>query len=197
MYSGTTIYGNVFYRVTYAALIGGGRDNSIVNNIFVECNPSVHVDARAMGWAKYHADNWMQELKEKRTHLGVEILKAPYIDRYPAIATLTTGNAYAPEGNLIARNVQWGGRWADIKPEAGPFVRVENNVLDKDPRFVDAVHLNFQLRDDSPAYTLGFQRIPIEQIGPYRDANRASWPVRSLVPEVPANAGARSADSGK
>jgi len=32
--SGTTIFGNVFYKVTRAAFIGGGRDNTVENNIF-------------------------------------------------------------------------------------------------------------------------------------------------------------------
>ena len=33
---------------------------------------------------------------------------------------------------------------------------------------MDAAQLNFQLRDDSPACKLGFQRIPIEKIGLYQ-----------------------------
>ena len=40
MYCGTKIYGNLFYRVTRAAFIGGGRDNIVENNLFVECTPS-------------------------------------------------------------------------------------------------------------------------------------------------------------
>jgi len=54
MFCGTKIYGNVFYRVTRAAFIGGGRDCVVENNIFVDCRPSLHIDARAMGWAGYH-----------------------------------------------------------------------------------------------------------------------------------------------
>ena len=49
-------------------------------------------------------------------------------------------------------------------------------MLDADPHFVDAAKGNFQLRDDSPAYKLGFQRIPIEKIGLVDDETRASWP---------------------
>ncbi len=64
----------------------------------------------------------------------------------------------APEGTVIARNLSWRGRWDGIRQEARPYVKVENNLVDVDPRFVDAAR-NFQLRDDSPAWTLGFQRI--------------------------------------
>lgn len=181
MFCGTRIYGNVFYRVTRAAFIGGGRDNIVENNIFVDCNPALHVDSRAMGWAKYHTDGWVKELKEKRTHLGIALLDPPYIERYPALATLTTGDPYAPEGNVVARNICWGGRWDEVDGRARPYVKFEDNLVNDDPHFVDAEHLNFQLRDDSPAYGLGFKRIPIEEIGLYEDALRASWPVRSTV----------------
>jgi hypothetical protein len=52
--SGFTVFGNVFFRSGRSAMIGGGRDNTIENNIFVECKPSVHVDARGLGWASYY-----------------------------------------------------------------------------------------------------------------------------------------------
>ena len=38
-YSGTLVYGNLFHKVTRAAMIGGGRDCTIENNIFVDCVP--------------------------------------------------------------------------------------------------------------------------------------------------------------
>jgi hypothetical protein len=56
-------------RVTRAAFIGGGRDCTIANNVFVDCQPALHIDARAMGWAKYHADEWVKEGHEKGTLL--------------------------------------------------------------------------------------------------------------------------------
>jgi hypothetical protein len=45
-------------------------------------------------------------------------------------------------------------------------VTFEDNLVDQDPRFVDPAHQNFQLRSGSPAYKLGFQRIPLDRIGP-------------------------------
>jgi hypothetical protein len=49
---------------------------------------------------------------------------------------------------------------------------------------VDAEHGNFQLKDDSPALKLGFQRIPLEKIGLYESPDRASWPVSHTVRPV-------------
>ncbi len=44
-------------------------------------------------------------------------------------------------------------------------LEIRNNLIDDDPGFVDRAAHNFQLRPDSPAWKLGFQRIPFEQIG--------------------------------
>jgi parallel beta-helix repeat protein len=46
-----------------------------------------------------------------------------------------------------------------------------------DPKFIDPSKDDYRLRPDSPAWKLGFQAIPVEQIGPYRDELRASWPI--------------------
>lgn len=46
-----------------------------------------------------------------------------------------------------------------------------------DPLFANRDGDDFRLRPDSPAFTLGFQPIPVEKIGPYLDDLRASWPI--------------------
>ena len=53
----------------------------------------------------------------------------------------------------------------------------DSKSLDADPRFVDPSHDNFQLQNGSPAYSLGFKRIPMEQIGMHEDEWRATWPI--------------------
>ncbi|MCX6954562.1 MAG: right-handed parallel beta-helix repeat-containing protein [Verrucomicrobia bacterium] len=50
------------------------------------------------------------------------------------------------------------------------------SVID-DPKFVDPAHDNYRLRPDSPAFALGFQPIPVDQIGPQASPDRASWPI--------------------
>ena len=46
-----------------------------------------------------------------------------------------------------------------------------------DPLFVDPDQGDYRLRPESPAFKLGFKAIPVEQIGPYKDSLRATWPV--------------------
>jgi len=47
-----------------------------------------------------------------------------------------------------------------------------NKVHHGDPGFVDAARGDFRLKDDSPAWKLGFKKIPIEKIGLYIDQYR-------------------------
>jgi len=52
-----------------------------------------------------------------------------------------------------------------VHRSARKYVTFKDNLIDKDPHFVDRAKANFQLRDDSPVYKMGFKRIPIEKIG--------------------------------
>ncbi|MFZ2872934.1 MAG: right-handed parallel beta-helix repeat-containing protein [Phycisphaerales bacterium] len=180
MFSGVTITGNVFFDVTMAAYIGGGMDNRVENNLFIDCKPAVHVDARGLGWAHKWPEQWLKEIKDKGTLSGVRFDKPPYSERYPDLATLLTRTPPppAPTGNIIARNIQFGGTWSHFEHDAGSMVTIEHNLLGVDPLFVDPTAARagasvraFQLRDDSPAFKAGvigeagFPRIPVEKIG--------------------------------
>ena len=176
MFCGTTISGNLFYKVTRAAFIGGGRDCRIENNIFVDCNPALHIDARAMGWAGYHVNDIM---KTRLTAMPYK--SALWIERYPELVDIWEDEPAAPKGNVVARNISVGGKWDGVRDEARAYVAFADNLIDAAPHFEGIPPENFQLRDDSPAYKFGFKRIPIEQIGLYEDKNRASWPVEHNV----------------
>ncbi|HOD50025.1 MAG TPA: right-handed parallel beta-helix repeat-containing protein [Candidatus Hydrogenedentes bacterium] len=177
MFASADMIGNVFYNVTRAAFIGGGRDCTVANNIFVNCNPAMHLDARALGWAHGHADGWIQEAAEKGTLCGIAYNKPPYSERYPALVTILDKEPKAPEGNVIARNICWGGEWDGMQDDAEKYVTLENNLIQEDPHFMDADNKDFRLKEDSPAFALGFEPIPIEKIGLYESPDRASWPV--------------------
>jgi len=179
MFCSAHIFGNVFYQVPRAAFIGGGRDSTIEGNIFVDCKPAVHIDARALGWAHAGVTTLEKRLRE------MPYQQEPWRGRFPQLLKYLDDEPAVPKGNLVARNVCWGGRWDEIEKKARPHVRFQDNLLDTDPKFVDAKAENFQLRDDSPAWKLGFQRIPIEKIGLYASADRASWPVRHTVRPAP------------
>lgn len=172
MFSSADIVGNIFYRVTRAAFIGGGRDCSVVNNIFVDCSPALHVDARALGWAHYHADEWIEEGNSKGTLSGIAYNKPPYSERYPELINILEDDPKAPKGNLIALNIFVGGKWDGIEKAARPYLTIESNLIDEDPHFIDREKRDYRLREDSPALKLGFELIPVEHIGLYEHPDR-------------------------
>ena len=175
MFSSCDMIGNLFVNVTRAAMIGGGRDNHVIGNIFVGCNPTLHVDARALGWCADHADGWLAEAAEKGTISGIEWNKPPYSDRYPELAAILDGEPKAPEGNVIAKNIcvkgSWdvtkNGQWQgdSIEQKARPYLTLENNLVDVDPLFVDESNGDYRLKPESPALKFGFEPIPYDQIG--------------------------------
>ncbi len=159
--SGTTIFGNIFYKAGRAAFIGGGRDNIIENNIFIDCTYAIHVDARGLGWMKAAvADDGVLVTRLKK----MPYKQPPWSTRYQRLVNILSDDPAAPKGNVIVRNV-CRGPWAEVEQAAGPYLTLQDNLVAEDPRFVNPEKMNFQLRDDSPAWALGFKRIPIKRIG--------------------------------
>jgi hypothetical protein len=179
--SGTEVFGNIFYKVHWAMFIGGGRDHRVENNIFVDCDPAVRVDGRGLDTSPV----WRNMVNDFMRQRLAEMPAALYRERYPALKTLDryygspegpaiTGEAFTgvpPEGNVVARNICVG-KWLEAGWHSTPeILRLKNNVTNSDPRFVSVIGdgaraKDFALKRDSPAWALGFQRIPVAQIGP-------------------------------
>jgi hypothetical protein len=174
--SGITIVGNVFVRASRAAFVGGGRDNVVENNVFIECQPAVHVDARCLNWAKDKAARGGEWGMYKKLE-DVRFDQPPYSEKYPALGKMLGDDPAAPKGNVVARNVCLG-PWLDLEGQAKPFVAFEDNLTEGDPGFVDAARLNFQPKGGSPAEKIGFKPIPMEKIGLAKDAYRRDVPAR-------------------
>ncbi len=173
MFCGTQIYGNLFYQVTRAAFIGGGRDCTVENNIFVDCRPALHIDARAMNWASDHVATTMTDR-----------LKAmPYTSdlwrqRYPRLPDILADEPAAPKGNLVARNFCVGGRWDGVRPEARSYVTFTDNYTDRDGVSLETMPDAAGLQAEAMAHIAGFQPIPLERIGLRRDAYRKTLPTQ-------------------
>ncbi|MFC1526489.1 right-handed parallel beta-helix repeat-containing protein, partial [Candidatus Latescibacterota bacterium] len=167
MLCGTVIFGNLFYRVTRAAFIGGGRDCLVENNLFVDCEPAVHIDARAMNWAAYHVDTTMKDRLEEMPYRDPH-----WADRYPELLSLWDDEPAAPKGNVVRHNVCQGGTWDGIRDDARPYVLVDDNLVGDDVGLAGQPPGDFSLRPDSPAFGIGFERIPAESIGLRRQRGR-------------------------
>lgn len=170
--SGIDIYGNLFSRVNVGVNVGGGRDNNIENNVFVECTNSINIDARGLTWAVSYFNGQNTTLFDRLS--TVKYRDAPYSIRYPELVTLLTDNPAFPAGNRVVRNIIALSGSPTFVDGAREFVLMQDNLLNDAPGFVAAEFGNFALRSDSPAWQLGFQRIPLERIGLYRDQYRSA-----------------------
>jgi len=101
---GDTIVGNVFLRAGRAIMIGGGRDNPVLNNLVVDCPIGLHIDARGMTWKQWNDpqdSSWSLEEKAKR----LNYTQPPWSTRYPRLAAIMNQSPREPLNNPIRRNV--------------------------------------------------------------------------------------------
>ena len=129
MFCGTEISQNVFYQVTRAAFIGGGRDCTVTDNVFVDCNRALHIDARAMNWASYHVGTTMTERLQEMPYRN-EL----WAQRYPVLVGILEEEPAAPKGNVVERNTFAGGTWDDVRPDARPYVVMRDNTITTAPQ---------------------------------------------------------------
>lgn len=165
MFCGTVIADNIFVRVTRAAFIGGGRDNLVENNLFIDCTPAVHVDARAMGWASYHVDTTMTERLRAMPYQN-----ALWAGRYPELPPILEQEPAAPRGNVIRRNLCLGGTWESVEAKARPYLTAEENLVVPTADESGLLDENGRLRwnPQSPVFAKlpAFRVPPFEEIGP-------------------------------
>ena len=170
--SGVTVVGNVFYHVEQAVFIGGGRDHIVENNVFVDCHPSVAVDGRGLDQSPvWHG--MVTDTMKKRLD-AMNWLQPPYSTRYPHLADLqkyygsglAQSSGIPPEGNVIRHNISTAGPWLKLTWYARPgMMTIADNLTDQDPKFVNQSQGDFHLQPDSPAWALGFQKLPLEEMG--------------------------------
>ncbi|MHC4508710.1 MAG: hypothetical protein ACYTAO_07095 [Planctomycetota bacterium] len=106
-----------------------GRDNIVKNNVFVECEPAVHVDARGLGWVSKHiarGGGWRMYEKLR----DVNFSQPPYSVRYPKLAAILEGDPAVPKGNVIERNLCIGGRWLDLQGTDKTIVTLRDNLAE-------------------------------------------------------------------
>ncbi len=182
--SGDTIHGNIFYKVRRAAFIGGGRYNRVTNNIFVDCSPAVHLDSRGTSRIQWNVglkESW--DLQAKLAQYNYT--QPPWSEAYPFIVNIMEDDPALPKHNVVLNNLCVAGTWLNakgVKLEDQEFAG--NRVTADDPGFENPGKLDFQLRRKSLVWQEmpGFERIPTEEIGLYKDDLRASWPVEVVRP---------------
>lgn len=162
--SSTTVAGNLFYR-TMGVKIGGGRSNTVENNVFAECDPAISLDGRGLTWASASVTNEEPIRKQLRE---VRHDQSPYRDRYPELMRILDSDPGVPRDNRINRNVFYGGKgWIRLSGEVdASIVERIGNWMGRDPGFRNPASDDYSLTENAPVLATGFQPIPVQSIGP-------------------------------
>ena len=167
--SGDTIVDNVFVRVPQAVHIGGGRDNIVTNNIFIDCSPAIYMDERGRDRIKWNAgegESWDLEAKLK----AVNYRQPPWSERYPELAKIMDDKPDWPLHNVFSCNVVAGGTAFSVKPSLLPLLKTEDNWIMQEmdsPWVLDWRKLDFSVRSMEAVHGRipSFQEIPFDRIG--------------------------------
>jgi hypothetical protein len=170
--SGTTVFGNIFYKVQRAAFIGGGRDNIVENNLFIDCVTPVHVDSRGLSPREVWQNMVYKTMQPKVAAMQPD--QPPYSTLYPELRQLEQyfakpGFGVPPEGNRIRRNVVFGGGapWIKIHEKAPDYVKdLGDNLAEAAIGVVNVESGDFTFKDPEGPKRIGFQPIPWREIGP-------------------------------
>ena len=179
--AGAVIFGNVFVRAGHAIEIGGGRDITVENNVFVDCHPAVSLDARGLNWAAKSLAPGGGWGMEKR--LAAVPYNGPlYSARYPHLAGILKDDPDAPKYDVIANNVA--SRcpdWLQIQNKADTlpgitikdnltdqnptFLAIQNDLTEKDHVFVDSARGDYRLKGGAQPFAPGYKRVPFAKMG--------------------------------
>ena len=177
---GTEVYGNIIHKATYALHSGGGRDNVFRNNIVTESKHAVHIDTRCAD-----IDNVRERMPIYWERLeAVPYKEPPWSERYPELVNILDDDLGMPKRNVVERNVAVAcSEWLHT-PGMEPYLPetdIQNNLelaTYEEAGFVDADVLDLRLRHNSRVFEdlPGFEPIPFDRIGLYRDEIRKRLP---------------------
>lgn len=169
--SGTTIFGNVFHRAGTAAFVGGGHDNLVENNVFVDSEYGIHIDARGVNWAARSMDSTLvSRLFDELKYVNYK--KPPYSERYPELMKILDLHPGQPRGNVFRRNLSYGGGWREMDKDVDEVTIEDNYILREIPNEIDPTNGRLYPENDQILEQIRFQKIPFDKIGLRQDMYR-------------------------
>ena len=161
-YCQTTVRRNVFSKVNQAVFIGGGRDNVVEDNLFVNLTPAINVDSRGMSWqaSEVTDPNGVFQTALRAVPYSV----SPYSTQYPALPAILTNMPGVPLDNVITRNITINGTPLNADSGAMQYLQVSKSFGSQDTVFATVMsdsarskYSDFALSPSSPAIAQGFQ----------------------------------------
>jgi parallel beta-helix repeat protein len=187
--SGVEIRGNLIYRTPRAGIyLHAGQDNLVENNVVVD-------SLDEMGYfRRWGPDIELQHLGTHDQGLRRNLFRRNILaSRFEGVAAYSFGHSATVRDPMDLATNQWdqnllwnGGASLRIRTgtstgflswESWQAMGFDRESMVADPLFVDAGSDNFTLRQESPAFALGIEPLPIDKMGPYASDRRATWPI--------------------
>lgn len=124
--SGITVRRNVFEGLGQSVFIGGGRDNNVIENLFLNSKAAILLDARGMTWQK---NTSLDPTGIFQKHLYMfNVFNKPYSVQYPNLGTLLDDGVGIPKYNIFKSNVFCSSGNYKIQMIAKPYISIENSL---------------------------------------------------------------------
>lgn len=177
--SGDTVTGNVVMGCAAGPFLGGGHHNQIRDNLIIDCEVGVHVDAR--GVSRAYATNE----RLLKGFAAVHPDQLPWSRTYPGLAALAGTDAGLPHGNLITGTITIGCP-TPLRVKASAEQVADNTI--SPPTVLPLTAIGFSDRAGLRRSLLGstfwqgrlpqLAPIPFDRIGLQRDDFRETLPAR-------------------
>jgi hypothetical protein len=176
---GDTITHNIVIGVSSGAFVGGGSDISIDNNIFIECDRAIHIDARGRS-----RDYTLNNRRLTNDLNSVPYTSSIWVDKYPRLSDIKSRDTRIPsevyiDGNY-AINCKLGIRKSapvnDLREVHFGKLYEASYVFSK-----NFYKFNFNSKNigESRIINSAFQNIPWDKIGLHLDEFMTTLPERN------------------
>jgi parallel beta-helix repeat protein len=162
------VYGNIIVRSGYGMKTHNGKNNIVENNIIIDCSIG------------HRYTNWVSPYLRKGALFMANFLSGNRYCKNVIYSTNSGKNLFATRNwhDKAVEQIDYNLYFSKVGKKQK--ILLDNNEIDlsdwqkmgydqhsiiKDPMFVDLNNDNFQLKHDSPAFKLGFQKIEMDKIG--------------------------------
>jgi len=165
--SGVTVHSNVIHNADRAFMIGGGRDNTITNNLVLDCDKAIQFDARGA------PGNWRDYSCDEDSTLMQGLRDAPYRSdrwqsRYPELVGILDDDPCLPKHNVVASNVFHANEEPNVDSLVSEHGDVDRNVVTRtavDPVRTVSNKLGFEVDSAVSRTVRDWKAIPFDDVG--------------------------------
>ncbi len=177
-HSSVNIFGNIFENFNSpAVMVNGGRNNSVRNNIFINCSKALWMTDAGLGIAA--GEFATSESRFPKELAQPHITSDVWMAKYPEVAEMPYDEMTLPKYNVYANNVEAACNGNSLDTNAARLTTMKNNYVlnDADPGFVNMKSGNYNLKENAVVFEKipGFVPIKFDSIGMYTDSSEEQF----------------------